>query len=130
MGHRPHPEQGYRSCLRFRGHGREYGHDRLKDVVPPPSRFAPSTTRASPQSSVAGWTSAPWTRPSVPTRAFRYTGKYVVGLSPLITPETQEPNVLNEHTLQELRALRLDGRNALLSDPTNQIDAAQLPFEQ
>ena len=38
--------------------------------------------------------------------------------------------MLNEHTLQQLRALRLDGMAAALADPTNQIAAAELPFEQ
>lgn len=38
--------------------------------------------------------------------------------------------MLNEHTLQQLRALRLDGMAAALNDPANQIVAAQLPFEQ
>lgn len=38
--------------------------------------------------------------------------------------------MLNEHTLQQLRALRLDGMAAALIDPASQIAAAQLPFEQ
>ncbi len=38
--------------------------------------------------------------------------------------------MLNEHTLQQLRTLRLDGMAAALADPTNQIAAAELPFEQ
>jgi hypothetical protein len=38
--------------------------------------------------------------------------------------------MLNEHTLQQLRALRLDGMAAALIDPASQIAAAELPFEQ
>jgi DNA replication protein DnaC len=38
--------------------------------------------------------------------------------------------MLNEHTLQQLRTLRLDGMVATLVDPANQIAAAELPFEQ
>ena len=38
--------------------------------------------------------------------------------------------MLNEHTLQQLRALRLDGMAAALTDPASQIAAAELPFEQ
>lgn len=38
--------------------------------------------------------------------------------------------MLNEHTLQQLRTLRLDGMVATLADPANQIAAAELPFEQ
>lgn len=38
--------------------------------------------------------------------------------------------MLNEHTLQQLRTLRLDGMVAALADPANQIAAAELPFEQ
>ena len=38
--------------------------------------------------------------------------------------------MLNEHTLYQLRTLRLDGMAAALTDPANQIAAAELPFEQ
>jgi DNA replication protein DnaC len=38
--------------------------------------------------------------------------------------------MLNVHTLQQLRTLRLDGMVATLVDPANQIAAAELPFEQ
>lgn len=38
--------------------------------------------------------------------------------------------MLNEHTLNQLRALRLDGMAAALTDPASQIAAAELPFEQ
>lgn len=38
--------------------------------------------------------------------------------------------MLNEHTVQQLRALRLDGMAAALTDPASQIAAAELPFEQ
>jgi len=38
--------------------------------------------------------------------------------------------MLKEHTLQQLRTLRLDGMVAALADPANQIAAAELPFEQ
>jgi hypothetical protein len=38
--------------------------------------------------------------------------------------------MMNEQTLQQLRALRLDGMAAAIADPANQIAAAELPFEQ
>lgn len=38
--------------------------------------------------------------------------------------------MLNEHTLHQLRALRLDGMAAALSDPASRIASAELPFEQ
>lgn len=38
--------------------------------------------------------------------------------------------MLNEHTLHQLRTLRLDGMVAALADPANQIAVAELPFEQ
>lgn len=38
--------------------------------------------------------------------------------------------MLNEHTLHQLRALRLDGMATTLADPANQIAVADLPFEQ
>ena len=38
--------------------------------------------------------------------------------------------MLNEHTLQQLRALRLDGMAAALTDPASHIAATELPFEQ
>lgn len=38
--------------------------------------------------------------------------------------------MLNEHTLQQLRTLRLDGMVATLVDPANRIAVAELPFEQ
>jgi len=38
--------------------------------------------------------------------------------------------MLHEHTLQQLRTLRLDGMACALADPANQIAAAELPFEQ
>lgn len=39
-------------------------------------------------------------------------------------------NMLNEHTLQQLRALRLDGMAASLSDVATQMASSELPFEQ
>lgn len=39
-------------------------------------------------------------------------------------------NMLNEHTLQQLRALRLDGIAAALSDAATQMASSELPFEQ
>lgn len=39
-------------------------------------------------------------------------------------------NMLNEHTLHQLRALRLDGMAAALSDAATQIASSELPFEQ
>jgi DNA replication protein DnaC len=39
-------------------------------------------------------------------------------------------NMLNEHTLQQLRALRLDGMAAALSDAATQMASSELPFEQ
>ena len=38
--------------------------------------------------------------------------------------------MLNAHTLQQLRALRLDGMAAAFSDPASPIGATGLPFEQ
>ncbi|MEO7129118.1 MAG: IS21-like element helper ATPase IstB [Rhodoferax sp.] len=38
--------------------------------------------------------------------------------------------MLNEHTLHQLRALRLDGMAAALSDAATQIASSELPFEQ
>ena len=38
--------------------------------------------------------------------------------------------MLNAHTLQQLRALRLDGMAAALADPGHDIAASELPFEQ
>jgi len=38
--------------------------------------------------------------------------------------------MLNEHTLAQLRALRLDGMVAALTDAATQIAASELPFEQ
>ena len=38
--------------------------------------------------------------------------------------------MLNEHTLQQLRTLRLDGMAAALTDPANQIAVAEFTFEQ
>ena len=38
--------------------------------------------------------------------------------------------MLNEHTLAQLRALRLDGMVAALADAATQIAASELPFEQ
>lgn len=38
--------------------------------------------------------------------------------------------MLNEHTLQQLRTLRLDGMAAAIADPAGQIAVADLPFEQ
>jgi len=38
--------------------------------------------------------------------------------------------MLHEQTLQQLRALRLDGMASALADPASQIAAAELPFEQ
>jgi hypothetical protein len=38
--------------------------------------------------------------------------------------------MLNEHTLNQLRALRLDGMVAALNDAATHIAASELPFEQ
>lgn len=38
--------------------------------------------------------------------------------------------MLNEYTLTQLRALRLDGMVAALADAATQIAASELPFEQ
>lgn len=38
--------------------------------------------------------------------------------------------MLNEHTLAQLRALRLDGMVAALADAATQIAASEMPFEQ
>ena len=38
--------------------------------------------------------------------------------------------MLNEHTLNQLRALRLDGMVAALNDGATHITASELPFEQ
>jgi hypothetical protein len=38
--------------------------------------------------------------------------------------------MLNEQTLNQLRALRLDGMVAALSDAATHITASELPFEQ
>ena len=38
--------------------------------------------------------------------------------------------MLNEHTLLQLRALRLDGMACALSDPASVIAVAELPFDQ
>ena len=38
--------------------------------------------------------------------------------------------MLNEHTLNQLRALRLDGMVAALNDAAIHITASELPFEQ
>ena len=37
--------------------------------------------------------------------------------------------MLNEHTLNQLRALRLDGMVAALNDAATHIAASELPFE-
>jgi hypothetical protein len=39
-------------------------------------------------------------------------------------------NMLNEHTLNQLRSLRLDGMVAALNDAATHITASELPFEQ
>jgi DNA replication protein DnaC len=39
-------------------------------------------------------------------------------------------NMLNEHTLTQLRSLRLDGMVAALADAATQIAASEMPFEQ
>lgn len=49
---------------------------------------------------------------------------------PIPTTNTERLNMLNEHTLDQLRALRLDGMVAALNDAATHIAAAQLPFEQ
>lgn len=46
------------------------------------------------------------------------------------TPDTNEPDMLQQHTLDQLRGLRLDGMIAALNDTATQRTAEALSFEQ
>lgn len=46
------------------------------------------------------------------------------------TPNRTEPTMLHQHTLDQLRSLRLDGMIAALNDTATQAAAEALPFEQ
>jgi len=46
------------------------------------------------------------------------------------THTTDDPTMLHQHTLDQLRGLRLDGMIAALNDPATQATTEALPFEQ
>jgi DNA replication protein DnaC len=61
-------------------------------------------------------------------------GSTPVTAPPAATTTTSEPNtetsMLQQHTLDQLRSLRLDGMIAALADPATQHAAEALPFDQ
>ena len=49
---------------------------------------------------------------------------------PTLSIDRDEPTMLHQHTLDQLRGLRLDGMIAALNDTATQAAAEALPFEQ
>ena len=49
---------------------------------------------------------------------------------PIQSIDRDQPTLLHQHTLDQLRGLRLDGMIAALADTGTQAAAEQLPFEQ
>src|SRR5574337_416896 len=102
---------------------------------PAPGRrpFAHRPTRASPPSSAVAWISARSIPPCLHKPICRCTrtcvGRATTTDLPTLT-HTERTIMLNEHTLHQLRALRLDGMVAALNDAATHITASTLPFEQ
>ena len=120
MEHRPHPEQGYRACLGLQRLARQYGHERLEAACARALSIRSPTYRSVNSILAAGWTASRRLPPADPGHAAAARERARPRLLPLTTTDRRRTLLLNEHTLDQLRGLRLDGMVHALSRPGHQ----------
>ena len=130
LEHRPHPEQGYRACLGLLALARRYtaaaAGGGLRAGVGDPRAHLRSVASI-------------LVRPGPPACAVHRRGRRRhrarqrarARLLPLTDPQpTKENPMLNEHTLDQLRSLRLDGMVRAIEDQATSTAATALAFEE
>ena len=127
MRAKPHPEQGFRSCLGILSLGRSYGPLASKRPAAAASSSARRATAPSPRSS-----RPVSTRPSCPIPNRRPTRSTTATSAAAATTTDQQEGdlMLANHSHERLAALGLTGMAKAFDDQQRQPDVAALAFEE
>ena len=116
LEHRPHPEQGYRACLGLQRLAREYTPARLEAAYARAQAIRSPTYRSVASILKTGLDRQP--------SLLHTTAAQLLPLTPKENP------MLNEHTINQLRGLRLDGMVRAIEDQASSAAATGLSFDE
>ncbi len=126
MAARPHPEQGYRSCLGIIRLGERYGTERLEAACARALAARALSYRSVESILSHGLDSQPLGRDRRPER----TAAITTCVAPSTTDEGRQPALLTNTTLDDLHTLKLPGMARGLLEQREHADYDALAFEE